>query len=112
MPASSGPARSSHGPPGARRAVSSGALAGGHEEREVARAATVAAALKAFRGEAEQLRGRRQVPIRGGGVDVSEVGGQQWKLGGDIVAVAIPAQERVDREGVTQVMCSWPPAGR
>jgi hypothetical protein len=30
--------------------VSSGALAGGDQEREVARAATVAAALKAFRG--------------------------------------------------------------
>lgn len=35
---------------------------------------------------------------------VAQVGRQQWQPDGDVEAVAVPAQERVDGEGVAEVV--------
>jgi hypothetical protein len=39
---------------------------------------------------------------------VSEKGGQHWKLSLDIGALAVPVEERPDREPMSEVVHAWP----
>ena len=65
-------------------------------------------ALEPVCGERKQFRGGLQVPVCGSGVDVPEVGAQQRDPGLDVLAVAavvaVGVKQRVDREGMSQVV--------
>jgi hypothetical protein len=46
----------------------------------------------------------REVPVGACRLDVAEIGGEQVHLHVNVNAIPIPADESVDREGVTEVM--------
>ena len=59
-------------------------------------------------GVGHELGGRGQIPVGVGRVGVPEVGRQHRHPRRDVEAVAIPAQQRVDRERVPQVVDARP----
>ena len=60
--------------------------------------------LQASCRQGEQLGRAGQVPVRGGRGDVPEVGRQGGQAGLHVLAVAVPAEQGLDREGVTQAV--------
>src|SRR5215212_6784258 len=68
--------------------------------------------FKAIRGMCEQFWYCVQIPVRRGGIDMTEPGRQQWQAHLNVAAVAVPVDHRGQREGVPQVMePGWPAAG-
>lgn len=55
----------------------------------------------------QKFSGRLQVNLSGSDIHVAHVRGQSWEPGIDSLAVSIPAQQTMDREGVPQVMNAW-----
>ncbi len=53
--------------------------------------------------ESEQLGGGGQIPVGGSRVAVTEIGRQRRETGLDVLAVAIPADQRVHGERVAQI---------
>ena len=71
---------------------------------------TVLDALEMRGGEREQLRGGLQIPIGRSRVHMPEIGAQQREPRLDVLAsprVAVGVEQRVDREGVAQIMRLW-----
>src|SRR6266851_1924562 len=54
--------------------------------------------------EAEQLRGAREVPVGGAWLHVAQVGRQRRQAGLNVFAVVIPVDQRVNGEGVAQIV--------
>ena len=68
--------------------------------------------VKAIRGVGEQFGHCVQVPVRRGGIDMTEPGRQQRQAHLDVVAVAVPVEHRGHGIGVPQVMQpGWPRPG-
>src|SRR5712691_10219176 len=60
--------------------------------------------LETASGQAEQFRGTREVPISGAWLKVAQVGRQRRQASLDVLAVAIPVDQRVHGEGVAQIV--------
>ena len=58
--------------------------------------------LETLRSEGEQLGDGREIPVRRSDVDMAEIGGEQRHASGDVAAIAIPADQGVDRKAVTE----------
>ena len=70
--------------------------------------------LQPLADQLEQLRDRLQVPVGAGRVDVPEEGGQQRHPPVDVLAGAIPVEQRAHGKGMAEVMRAraWPRAPR
>ena len=69
--------------------------------------------VEAVRGVGEQFGHCVQIPVGGGGIDMTEPGRQQWQARLNVLAVAVPVDHRGHGEGVPQIMePGWPAAGR
>ena len=67
--------------------------------------------FEAVGGQLHQLRRRRQIPIGGLGVAMSEIGGQQCESRLRVVALAIGVEQRRHSEPMTNIVQPWPTGG-
>jgi hypothetical protein len=62
------------------------------------------ASLQTLNGQPHQLRTGRQIPIRIGYVDVSEIGGKNRKTSLDIFVTAIPLHQRLHSKSMAKIV--------
>ena len=63
--------------------------------------------LQALRGQAEQLGGGAQVPIRVADLDMTEIGRELGQVTFDIDVLLIPAHQRLHGEAVAKIVETW-----
>jgi len=55
-----------------------------------------------------QLGAGREIPVSIAHAGVAEVSGEHWELLLDVLAFAIPVEQRPDGEAMTEVVHAWP----
>src|SRR5207253_9103063 len=60
--------------------------------------------LETASGQTQQLRGAREIPVSGAWLHMAQVGRQRGQTGLNILAVAVPVDQRVHRERVAQIV--------
>ena len=62
-------------------------------------------------GRPQQFGSAGQIPIGVGNVGMPEVGGQDWQAPFWVLAVAVPAQQGLDRKSVSKIVQAWATPG-